>query len=127
MCKDEHNSGRGCHCKGVPLRGFIQPLLLFQLSREPAHGYELLEALETIGDVASADPGNLYRILRKLEEKGLVHSGWDTSGTGPARRVYEITETGIEHLDAWVVNLRNTRLQLDRFLAAYDKHVSISS
>ncbi len=127
MCKDEHKSGRGCHCRRALLRGFVQPHLLFQLSREPAHGYELLETLESIGDVASADPGNLYRILRKLEEEGLVHSGWDTSGTGPARRVYEITEKGVEHLDAWVVNLRKTRLQLDRFLAAYDEHVPTSS
>jgi len=27
------------------MRGFVQPRLLLQLARKPAHGYELMEAL----------------------------------------------------------------------------------
>jgi len=66
------------------------------------------------------DPGLLYRTLRQLEEDGLVRSSWDTEGAGPARRVYEITDEGIEYLHAWAINIRRTRARLDRFLAEYE-------
>ena len=41
------------------------------------HGYELLERLpELTGEEARADVGNLYRILRALEEEEIVRSEW---------------------------------------------------
>jgi len=125
MCEPGHKSHEGCRCRVGLLRGFIQPQLLLQLAKQPAHGYELMETLGQTGDLASADPGNLYRILRSLEDEGLVRSNWDTSGVGPARRVYELTEEGIEYLEAWVVNLRDTRRKLDDFLADYENQFSI--
>jgi len=125
MCNNAKGSAGGCHCRGGLLRGFIQPRLLLQLAKQPAHGYELMETLNQAGDLASSDPGNLYRELRGLEEEGLVRSNWDTSGAGPARRVYKLTEEGIEYLDAWVVNLRDTRRKLDDFLADYKKQFPI--
>ena len=125
MCEPGHKPSEGCRCRGGLLRGFIQPLILLQLAKQPAHGYELIEILGQPGDLASSDPGNLYRILRGLEEEGLVQSNWDTSGPGPARRVYEITKEGIEFLESWVVNLRETRRKLDDFLGDYEDHFSI--
>ena len=122
MCEPGHKPSEGCRCR--LLRGFIQPRLLLQLAKQPAHGYELMETLGQTGDLASSDPGNLYRVLRGLEEEGLVRSNWDTSGAGPARRVYELTEEGLEYLDAWVVNLRETRRKLDDFLADYANQFS---
>ena len=120
MCKSGHKSSEGCQCHGGMLRGFIQPRLLFQLAKQSSHGYELMDTLNQTGDLTSGDPGNVYRILRGLEDEALVRSSWDTSGAGPARRVYEITEDGIEYLDAWVINLRETRQKLDDFLADYE-------
>jgi PadR family transcriptional regulator, regulatory protein PadR len=125
MFEPGHKSHEGCRCRGGPLRGFIQPQLLLQLAKQPAHGYELMETLSQSGDLASADPGNLYRLLRSLEDEGLVHSNWDTSAGGPARRVYELTKEGHEYLDTWVVNLRETRRRLDDFLADYENQFSI--
>ena len=125
MCEPGHKPSEGCRCRGGLLRGFIQPLILLQLAKQPAHGYELIEILGQTGYLASADPGNLYRMLRGLEEEGLVQSNWDTSGVGPARRVYEITKEGIEFLESWVVNLRETRRKLDDFLADYENHFLI--
>ena len=37
------------------------------------------------------DVGNLYRVLRALEEQGLVTSEWDETLPGPAKRTYELT------------------------------------
>jgi PadR family transcriptional regulator PadR len=97
------------------------PRLLLQLARQSAHGYELMEIISQGDDLASADSGNLYRTLRGLEEEGLVNSKWDTSGVGPARRVYEITMDGREYLHAWVLNMRETRHRLDEFLKQYEE------
>jgi PadR family transcriptional regulator PadR len=122
MCESDCKQSRGCHCRGGMLRGFVQPHILFHLAKHPAHGYELMEALDKTGDLASSDPGNLYRILHNLEDQGLVVSNWDTSGAGPARKVYELTEDGRSNLANWVKSLRETREKLDSFLSDYEQY-----
>jgi len=99
----------------------VQPRLLLQLTQKPAHGYELMEALSAAADDPAPDPGTLYRTLRGLEEDGLVRSTWETGDSGPARRVYELTDQGIEYLHAWAASIRATRARLDRFLAEYEQ------
>jgi len=109
------------------MRSLVQPRLLLQLARKPAHGYELMDALDEGVDGQAPDPGTLYRTLRALEEDGLVRSTWDTAGAGPARRVYELTDQGIEFLHAWAVSIRGTRAQLDRFLTSYEERFPIQT
>ena len=129
MCNDHHGehdaSERCCPGKGR-VRGFMQPWLLLLLAQKPAHGYELMEQLTRDDETPGADPGLLYRTLRQFEQEGLVRSSWDTEGRGPARRVYEITEEGVEYLHAWAVNIRRTRERLDRFLAEYQTYFQSS-
>jgi PadR family transcriptional regulator, regulatory protein PadR len=120
MCEGGRGSGEGCRCQNGRMRGFVQPRLLLQLVKKPAHGYELMEALGAEADDPAPDPGTLYRTLRSLEDDGLVRSAWETGDSGPARRVYELTDQGIEYLHAWAVSIRGTRSQLDRFLCAYE-------
>ena len=62
------------------------------------------------------DVGNLYRVLRALEEQGLVSSEWDETLPGPAKRTYELTEAGGDALDRWAASLAETRTRIDRFL-----------
>ncbi len=124
MCSPHKNfQGRGvCRCPEGRVRGFLQPQLMLLLLKKPAHGYELMERLAQDAETPEADPGLLYRTLRQLEEDGLVRSSWDTEGRGPARRVYELTDEGLEYLHAWAVNIRKTRQRLDRFLAEYEAY-----
>jgi len=126
MC-DRGQSDTGCRCQAGRMRGLVQPRLLLQLACKPAHGYELMEMLDEGADGQAPDPGTLYRTLRALEEDGLVRSTWDTEGAGPARRVYELTDQGIEFLHAWAVSIRGTRAQLDRFLAGYEEQFPIKT
>ena len=119
MC-DHHNSGNSeCRCKVERVPNFAQPRLLLELAKKPAHGYELIERLGQESS-PSPDPGNFYRMLRSLEEEGLVCSTWDTQNTGPARRVYELTDQGLEFLHAWAVTIHQTRQSLDRFTSDYE-------
>ena len=85
------------------------------------HGYELLERLpEVTGDQARVDVGNLYRILRALEEEGIVRSEWSADLPGPAKRTYELTEAGSRLLDRWAESLRDVRDVIRRFSERYE-------
>ena len=44
-----------------------------------------------------------------LEEDGLVSSEWDAAEPGPAKRRYELTESGHELLRAWAKALAQTQ------------------
>ena len=107
---------RGWHGRGGRIERFQVAALLLLLRERKAHGYDLLERLpELVGD-ERVDVGNLYRVLRRLEEQGLVSSEWDESVPGPAKRTYELTEPGREALERWATSLAETRERINRFL-----------
>ena len=66
------------------------------------------------------DVGNLYRVLRSLEEQGIVASEWDETLPGPAKRTYELTDAGAAALERWATALTETRTRIDRFLERYE-------
>src|SRR5881409_396921 len=100
---------------------FAEPALLLLLREHPAHGYDLLERLPELTGEARIEMGNLYRLLRGLEEEGLVLSEWDDSSPGPAKRRYAITEHGLQLLDRWVEALRSSQQRTERFLKRYEE------
>lgn len=106
-----------CQCSGGQPRNFVLPCLLLLLREGPAHGYDLVERLAPFG--FSSEPPVVYRNLRRMEAERLVESAWDTSGKGPARRVYNLTERGRNHLDAWTIAITYQRDVLGTFL---DRH-----
>ena len=120
MCDRHKDNPDGCRCHSGRVRGFVQPQVLLLLAKKPAHGYELMEAIGQEDSDSTLDPGTLYRTLRFLEEEGIVRSRWDTEGAGPARRVYELTEQGMDYLHSWAVTIQRTRARLDRLLADYE-------
>ncbi len=65
--------------------------------------------------------GNLYRVLRALEEDGLVQSEWQADAPGPAKRTYELSPQGSRLLDEWAAALRRSRERIDVFLDRYEK------
>ena len=107
-------------------KNFLRPCLLLLLREQPAHGYELLERLRAFGYEGS-DPGGLYRALRKLEKEELVRSGWEPSGAGPHRRIYEITRPGMEELHRKAKALAESRGTLEAFLSRYQEFVALTS
>jgi PadR family transcriptional regulator PadR len=107
-------------------KNFLRPCLLLLLRERPAHGYDLLERLEPLG-VSRADPGRLYRALRILEKEGFVHSAWESSESGPDRRIYELTRPGMEELHASAQALLQTNSVLNAFLSRYSEFVALRS
>jgi poly-beta-hydroxybutyrate-responsive repressor len=95
------------------------------LRTKPSYGYELLEKIIAFGFLdGPADPGMVYRHLRKLEEDGFVSSTWDTSGTGPARRYYSLTTEGEELLRDWIPFMERNLKSLQNFLQLFRETTS---
>jgi PadR family transcriptional regulator, regulatory protein PadR len=101
---------------------FVEPASLLLLRERPgAHGYELLEALGELLPGVRADMGNLYRMLRALEDEELVRSQWNEDAPGPARRRYWLTPGGERLLSEWTDALTRTRERIDAFLRRYEE------
>lgn len=90
--------------------------LLAMLKDWSAYGYELVQKLEQAG-FGNYNTGTVYRALRQMEGLGLVSSIWDTSSTGPARRMYSMTLAGNLFLQNWLTLLNLHRATLERFLS----------
>jgi poly-beta-hydroxybutyrate-responsive repressor len=102
---------------GLP-NSWLMPAVLMLLRDLSSYGYDLMKALTSFG-FAMLNPGPLYRMLRQMEKDGLVRSSWDTSGQGPARRIYSITEAGEAYLKLWSRSLGHYRKMMDRFFRLY--------
>jgi DNA-binding PadR family transcriptional regulator len=74
----------------------LQLLILALLEEKPAHGYELIKALEERSNgFYSPSPGMIYPALTYLEEIG--HATVEADGT---KKLYRATDAGLQHLAA---------------------------
>ncbi len=96
--KDKQEKGP----KVAPSGDMLTAHLLAMLNGWSAYGYELAQRLEEAG-LGNYNKGSIYRILRQMEDSGLVSSTWDTSKDGPARRIYDLTDTGSLFLKNWMI------------------------
>jgi poly-beta-hydroxybutyrate-responsive repressor len=80
---------------------FIEPALLLLLRDGETHGYDLADSLAKLVPEERVDHGNLYRLLRSLEEEGLVTSRWRDDLPGRSKRTYELTDAGRDVLGTW--------------------------
>jgi poly-beta-hydroxybutyrate-responsive repressor len=103
---------------------FVEPALLLSLRDGPTHGYELADTLEQLAPDDPVDLGNLYRLLRGLEEEGLVTSEWDDALPGRAKRTYELTEAGRTLLDSWGEALGRAQATIAEFLRRYEQETT---
>ena len=78
-------------------------LLLALLRRGPAHGYEVKRDHDTwFPDARPLAFGQVYATLSRLERDGAVEVVETRTDGGPERRVYALTDTGAERLEAWL-------------------------
>jgi len=103
---------------GWPPRDFLAPFVLLAVSMQRAHGYVIEDYLRALG-VFGITMSTLYRTLRQMEKDGFLESTWEPGPTGPARRVYSITDAGHAWLDSSATVLDAYRQTIDRFLDVY--------
>jgi len=74
----------------------------------PGYGYQLAQRLDERFGSSGFAPSGVYSALDQLSRDDLVRSAGEM-GTGPARRaaprtIYEATEEGVDHFEAWMLD-----------------------
>jgi poly-beta-hydroxybutyrate-responsive repressor len=100
---------------------FVEPALLLLLRDGETHGYDLADSLAGLVGDERVDLGNLYRLLRSLEEEGLVTSRWRHDLPGRSKRTYELTDEGRRVLAAWADALDRAKTTIAAFQRRYQK------
>ena len=75
------------------LKGILSIAIIDLVKDKPIHGGEIYQSLKEQFQI-DTPRGIIYTILRKMEGEGLLVSNWDIQESGPARRIYHITEEG---------------------------------
>jgi PadR family transcriptional regulator PadR len=96
----------------------LAPFVLLAVSLQRAHGYVIEDYLRTLG-LFGITMSTLYRTLRQMENDGYLESTWEPGPTGPARRIYSLTDAGRTWLDASAMMLTAYRDTIDRFFGLY--------
>jgi DNA-binding PadR family transcriptional regulator len=82
--------------------GLLRPCILAHLvGGDTGYGYELHHWLLLIG--LECDLGTVYRSLNTMEADGLLRSTWERTPGGRSRRRYELSESGLDMVDAYVM------------------------
>ena len=78
--------------------------ILALLAKEPAHGYELKQALtDTFGELwPPINDGQIYTTLARLERDGLVKAVDVPQAARPTKRVFELTQEGRAEVVRWL-------------------------
>jgi len=80
----------------------VTPVILGLLSNGPRSGYEIKATVDrSTRYFWAASYGQIYPELRRLEQEGLIE-GEDAPNGARARRVYRLTDAGLEGLEAWL-------------------------
>jgi DNA-binding PadR family transcriptional regulator len=96
----------------IPLRGLLHLLILKILSKEPMRGVDIRSKIKD--EVELEVPASaIYTILGLLENKGLVASTWQVEEKGPARKLYRITEEGLDYLNDAVSRIKEYKRIID--------------
>ncbi len=82
-------------------------VLLGLLKAQPAHGYELLEWFRSpqhLGRIWKMSTSQLYAVLKRLEESGLITGRVLPGSDAPSRTEYALTDQGEAQLMDWLNN-----------------------
>ena len=81
------------------LQGTLDLLVLRTLLLGPAHGHEIMKAIErTSDDVLRVEQGSLYPALHRLIKRGLIDFEHGTSDNNRRAKYYRLTPKGRKQL-----------------------------
>ena len=89
--------------------------MLAVLSDRETYGYDILSRLEEAG-LSGVGDASVYGTLRRLEQAGHLRSRLAASPSGPARKYYQVTESGRETFRAGTEILRRIESALGLLL-----------
>jgi PadR family transcriptional regulator PadR len=80
--------------------GALEMMILQSLRRQPAHGYALVQHIQQqSNNLLQVEEGSLYPALQRLLKADLVKARWSISSTNRRVRTYQITASGLRHVE----------------------------
>ncbi len=84
--------------QGAP-RGLLVHYVLHRIAQNPAHGYEILQDIESKTEGAwRPGAGSIYPMLKKMVSEGLITEEESSGKDKPDHRTYHITKKGLEQV-----------------------------
>src|ERR671931_2421609 len=96
-------------------RGTLQYCVLALLARHERYGFDLVRGLAEMDGMVTSE-GTIYPLLSRQRRDGLVESTWRESPTGPPRRYYRLTRTGLTALDGFIQEWSRFRDAVNHFV-----------
>ena len=108
-----------CPCSGKTLARLVQPAVMAVLAAEPLHGYLVLQRLAAMRIFGGQrpDPTGVYRVLKAMEQEGLVRSTVEAADNRPAKRCFALTAAGRQCLTRWRETLQDYEVSISDLLA----------
>lgn len=101
------------------LPGTLDLLILRTLRHEARHGYGITQHLRICSqEVLQVGEGSLYPALQRMRAKGWIDGDWRKSETGRRARFYQLTPSGLEHLERALKSYREMTAAITRILEA---------
>lgn len=79
--------------------------ILGLLAADARHGYQLLACFRDptqLGEVWNLSTSQLYAVLKRLDQQGLIAGKHIQSENAPTRTEYSLTDAGLERLKLWL-------------------------
>jgi DNA-binding PadR family transcriptional regulator len=102
------------------MRRTLDDILLGLLAAEPQHGYQLLDCFRDsarLGEVLHVSTSQLYAVLKRLHNQGMIVGEEIASPDAPTRTRYHLTDRGRARLEKWLflpqpsANVRAVRME----------------
>jgi len=88
-------------------QGTLDLLILKVAALGPVHGYAIAQRLQQVSrDVVQVPQGSLYPALHRLENRGLLASGWKETENGREAKFYRLTRKGRAQLETETASWR---------------------
>ncbi len=99
-------------------RGALDVLILKTLSLEPMHGWGISQRIQQLSSgVLDINQGSLYPALQRLEQRGMIASGWELTENNRRARYYRLTRKGRRALDTEMESWRRHVRAVEQVLA----------
>src|SRR5579862_2226171 len=97
----------------------IEAVILAVLAHGPRHGYGIAKTIRSeSGGLLKLGEGQLYPLLRAMEEAGWVIGEWDPAAGDQPRRIYSLSEDGGVELARRAQSWQAFVQAVDRFIPA---------
>ena len=99
------------------VQGTLDMLVLKAVSLEPMHGWGITQRIEQITEnVLQVNPGALYPALERLQDRGWITAGWETTESGRNAKYYTLTAAGRRRLGMETASWRRMAAAIEAVL-----------